>query len=290
MAGRCSRKSVRSLSGRDGEILPLAGSETVSSMAFRTSMARGTTPSPRKGDFIQNSFQNRARTKPFLSHWRHVELDFQPILLCRCGLNTFYSLRVFGSSAICTGRHTQKSLATHGEFAEEADVPWSVSDLVRTLDALITDLRGRNREILLLRLGGDGDQVPTLGEVGAKFRLTRERVRQILKRSVEQIGKRGGRRLRMYVEHVESACREKVCPLTPALLKTWLGNPPAASSLNLIFYIRLLAAVNPAISAWPTGQADAERPQVVLHRRTPAPGRRPGLARQGDPNRGEARA
>ena len=115
--------------------------------------------------------------------------------------------------------------AAAGEFSEAADVAWNPAELVRALDALVADLPDRNEEILFLRLGGSSSEgVPTLEEVGAKFRLTRERVRQIVELTVERIRKRGSQRLRRFVEHVEAACREKVCPLTPAFLEHWLEN------------------------------------------------------------------
>lgn len=82
--------------------------------------------------------------------------------------------------------------ATAGEFTE---VTWNPTELVRTLDALVADLPDRNEEILLLRLGGKSDEVPSLEEVGAKFGITRERVRQIVDLGVERVRKTGSRRL-----------------------------------------------------------------------------------------------
>src|SRR5439155_8828324 len=150
--------------------------------------------------------------------------------------------------------------AAAGEFSTSADIAWNPAELVRTLDMLVSDLPDRNEEILILRLGGSSDEVPILEEVGAKFRLTRERVRQIVELSVERIRKRGSQRLRSYVEHVESVCREKVSPLTPALLKQWLENSSATGRFTPAFYVRLLAELKPEIPAWPVGQdASASR-------------------------------
>jgi len=144
--------------------------------------------------------------------------------------------------------------AAAGEFNAEAEAAWNPGELVRTLDALIADLPDRNQRILVLRLGGKNDEVPTLEEVGAKFRLTRERVRQVVDRSVEQMHKAGSLRLRDYLDHVEGCCRQAVCPLTPALLGQWLGRPPAVRRFDLAFYIRLVAELSPTIPAWPVGQ------------------------------------
>ena len=144
--------------------------------------------------------------------------------------------------------------AAAGEFNMKAEGAWNPGELVRTLDALVADLPDRNEKILVLRLGGKSDEVPTLEEAGAKFRLTRERVRQIVDLSIERIRKAGSRRLRSYLEHVEKLCCEEVCPLTPAVLKHWLEQSPAAGRFGLAFYVRLLAELSSAIPAWPAGQ------------------------------------
>ncbi len=145
--------------------------------------------------------------------------------------------------------------AVAGSFVEATDASWNPVELVRLLDALVADLPNRNKEMLILRLGGrNSDTIPTLGSVGAKFGLTRERIRQIMELSVERIRKRGSRRLRSYLEHVEGVCRDQVCPLTPALLKQWLGNPLTTGRFSLAFYVRLLAELNTTIPGWTTGR------------------------------------
>lgn len=143
--------------------------------------------------------------------------------------------------------------AASGEF-HTGLVAWNPAELVRTLDALVADLPQRNQKILALRLGGKGEAIPTLEELGTKFRLTRERVRQIVGCSVARIGKLGSRRLNGQLEHLKELCDETLCPLTPALLAQWLGQSPAVCSFQLVFYVRLLAELSPAILAWPSGQ------------------------------------
>ena len=143
--------------------------------------------------------------------------------------------------------------AITGEFTFTGEVAWDPSEMVSTIDALIADLPDRNRKLLLLRLGGKTDQVPTLEEIGAKFHLTRERARQIIARSVEAISMRGSRRLRSYLQHVERYCSEKVCPLTPALFKQWLEHSPRENQFIPAFYVRLLGELKSTIPAWPGG-------------------------------------
>ncbi len=64
----------------------------------------------------------------------------------------------------------------------DADNPFDVaaSALARSdLGKLLEFLNPREREILALRFGLDGDQPLTLDEVGRQFNVTRERIRQI---------------------------------------------------------------------------------------------------------------
>jgi hypothetical protein len=148
--------------------------------------------------------------------------------------------------------------AAAGEFdAEQLD--WDPVQFLRTIDGLIAGLPERNREILLLRLGGRLEEVPTLKEIGRRFGLTRERVRQIVDLGVNQIRKSGSRRLRKFLEHVEKLCCEGVFPLTPALLRHWLKKSPATGRFLGSFYVRLLAELRPAIPAWPSGQYGSAR-------------------------------
>src|SRR5207244_2813268 len=136
----------------------------------------------------------------------------------------------------------------------EAQVAWNPAELLRTLDTLVAELPDRNEEILMVRLGGESGEMPTLEEIGAKFRLTRERIRQIVARSVERIRKAGRRRLKSYLEHTQKLCCETVCPLTPALLEHWVEESPGSGRFDFAFYVHLLAELSPTIPAWPAGQ------------------------------------
>lgn len=149
--------------------------------------------------------------------------------------------------------------AAAGEFTEAENTRWNPVELVQTLDALVSDLPDRNEAILSLRLGGRRDKVPTLEEVGGKYGLTRERIRQVIELSVERIRKRGGQRLRRCLEYVEEFCRDHVCPLTPALLEQWLGDSLTAARFNLAFYVRLLAKLKTTIPVWVAG-SDSSSP------------------------------
>jgi len=73
-----------------------------------------------------------------------------------------------GNTTISELTHLIKR-AGAGEFNTEPEVTWDPAKLVCTLDALVADLPNRDAEILVLRLGGKGDEVPTLEEAGAKL-------------------------------------------------------------------------------------------------------------------------
>jgi hypothetical protein len=143
--------------------------------------------------------------------------------------------------------------AAAGEFTTEAKVPWSPSALVRTLDKLVEELPDRDRRILLRRLAGEGGHPPTLEEVGAEFRLTRERIRQVMDRSSDRM-LRAGTRLRSDLAHLVTFCEESICPLTPSLLRHWLGPSAAPGRFEPAFYVRLAAELCPLLAAWPAGQ------------------------------------
>jgi len=58
---------------------------------------------------------------------------------------------------------------------------------VRTVAQAILDLPERERQVLILRYGLDGKEPWTLGEIGAYFNISRERVRQIEAKALERL-------------------------------------------------------------------------------------------------------
>ena len=142
--------------------------------------------------------------------------------------------------------------------------PANLADMIRKLDETIADLPAREREILLLRVGATKDgRFWTLRKVGNKFRLTRERVRQIMELILPYVRKDGGPGLAAQLRAIANQCNDKVCPLTPDVLAQWLppGKPPGRHPLPV--YVHLLGELNPEIPAWPAGQE---------HRTDPRPG------------------
>lgn len=143
-----------------------------------------------------------------------------------------------------------------GEFQPAAGnfSPANTTDLLRIIDDGFARLPTQWREMLLLRLCGESGRCWTLEEVGQKFKLTRERIRQITKKARGQIKKIAGPRINAYLCGVATMCSEKVCPLSPALLTKWLGESPAKTLFAPAVYVRLLGELEPRIPVWPRGQ------------------------------------
>ncbi len=152
-------------------------------------------------------------------------------------------------------RLIEKAVAGGFAAVTEADVGWAPADLAKFIDALVAGLSPRDVGILRLRLDGEKRQWLTLEDVGAKFNLTRERIRQVIEKIAASLLKAGSRKLNAYLRHVEHACHELVCPLTPALWEQWLGEKVRDCRFSSTFYVRLLYEMYPAIPAWPKGQA-----------------------------------
>jgi len=82
----------------------------------------------------------------------------------------------------------------------------NVADLLRLIDDGVAQLPTRWREMLLLRLGADAGGTWTLEEVGKKFKLTRERIRQITKKSLAHLKKMAGPKINGYLHGVAMVC------------------------------------------------------------------------------------
>nr|MBA3252238.1 RNA polymerase sigma factor SigB [Geodermatophilaceae bacterium] len=79
-----------------------------------------------------------------------------------------------------------------GDFIEDADAPMAEAavefDLMRTgVRAALSTLDDREREVVRMRFGMDGEKPRTLEQIGKEFGLSRERVRQIERETMAKL-------------------------------------------------------------------------------------------------------
>lgn len=70
---------------------------------------------------------------------------------------------------------------------EEADVDMVMSSLQKELKRVLTTLTKREAEVIVYYFGLEGEKAMTLEDIGKKYNLTRERVRQIKERATQRI-------------------------------------------------------------------------------------------------------
>ncbi len=153
-----------------------------------------------------------------------------------------------------------------GEFSPESggNLVTCLRQLISAVDAGLCGASTRNREIFEERLGGNEGDPRTLEDVGTEFKMTRERVRQIVKKMAGQVRQAGGPRLARALETVARECEQRVCPLTPEVCEHWLGDAAASLERNPGFYVRVLDIMAPDIPAWAPGSTreGADDPEI----------------------------
>tara|TARA_B100000131_G_scaffold117769_1_gene114593 strand:- start:41589 stop:42578 length:990 start_codon:yes stop_codon:yes gene_type:complete len=93
--------------------------------------------------------------------------------------------------------------ATFADFLEdEADKPDDLSAkiaLSQSISSALTQLDQREKEIIEMRFGFNGSNTYTLDQIGNKYNLTRERIRQIEKNALKKIQRIEGEKLKSFL-------------------------------------------------------------------------------------------
>jgi len=176
------------------------------------------------------------------------------------------------------GSHTVSDLKTfiekvqQGEFKIESSAPQialtpqelNLAQFVKFTDGFLNELSPRDKDILGLRFGATGEEPLTLEEVGGKYGVTRERIRQIQSENLKRLKLRLGRAGEKLFKQVSRDCLAVVCPLTPRLLVHWTQKDLTDFSFSPSFYVRLLAEFAPEIPILAEGQIIQGQPHTEL--------------------------
>jgi hypothetical protein len=162
--------------------------------------------------------------------------------LDRCGIKSILELREIIRRA------------SEGEFSASGsnDLPANLREAASAIDCGFGRLSKRDRKIYEARLFGNNGKPRILKDVAPSFRMTPERVRQIVTVIKEKLRREGGPKLEQALKVIANECERCVCPLTPELFALWLGNGKAPSH-SPQFYVCVLDHIDQTIPIWPPG-------------------------------------
>jgi hypothetical protein len=146
--------------------------------------------------------------------------------------------------------------ARAGEFddqrIDQLEVP---SELVDLIEAGVVRLTEVDRDILLDRVGAGAiaGQVLSLRKVGDLHGVTKARVCQVINHAISALRKMWGPRIPRLLKQVRERCIQKICPLTPQLLRAWVPGFKARTTLSLEAHVRIISKLDKSIPCWPNG-------------------------------------
>lgn len=124
----------------------------------------------------------------------------------------------------------------------------NLKELLNFINKFLAELPAREREVLLDRLGGRTDEkVLTLEEIGEKFKVTRERIRQIESKHLKDLKSRVTGICETALEKLSDDCSASVCPLTARFLVHLAENEFTLFERPSNFYLRLLNELSPGV-------------------------------------------
>jgi hypothetical protein len=177
--------------------------------------------------------------------------------LRNCGSHTVSELNGF------VGKLQQGDFKIDSSAPQIAFAPQEL-DLAQTvefIDRYTNELSPRDRDVLHLRFGAAGEKPWTLEEVGGKYLVTRERIRQIQSHSLKLLKNRLGQAGEKLFEQTTRDCCAIVCPLTPQLLAYWTKKEVSDFQCAPSFYVRLLSELAPEIPTLAKGQIIQGQPR-----------------------------
>ncbi len=153
--------------------------------------------------------------------------------------------------------------ACRGEFNGVAVAQSSApAALLSLIEAGLSALPLRDRDLLLDRMGARGIDPVTLEQLGREHRLTPERVRQVAEETLTKLRKAWGRRIPHLLESVKERCVSARLPLTAELLEHWMGGVEVELQLSARTHLRLISALDPKFPCWPSDSTAAEGGEV----------------------------
>ncbi len=133
-----------------------------------------------------------------------------------------------------------------GDFVADSNVVTPEGDvesvmLREHIDALLGDLKERERQVIVLRFGLEDGHPRTLEEVGKEFNVTRERIRQIEAKALRKLRNPvRSKRIRDFCRGIYSAA--EITRRTGRRLEKKKGNVPSSALAQLLRTMQQLCA------------------------------------------------
>ena len=168
-----------------------------------------------------------------------------------CDLRDLWKVKNWGQKAIFELKQLLRR-AEAGEFTTVSSTSSSdpLTSVIRLIGAGMSNVNERDREILRQRLFGSNGEFKTLEEVGERFGMTRERVRQIVKGAFEKIRRLGGPILARALEALANEHNASVVPITAPLVARRLSTANGSNEWPEPFYVHVIDRIAPFIAVW----------------------------------------
>jgi hypothetical protein len=174
-----------------------------------------------------------------------------------CGGKTVSELKGFIERIQSEDFQTQSGASKIILTPQELDL----ARFIEFIDEFAKELLPRDLDVLCLRFGASGESPLTLEEIGEKYNVSRERIRQIQSNVVKNLKERLSDAGTVLFEQIRRDCFENLCPLTPQLLIYWTKKDAADFSFAASFYVRLLSELVPEIPTLAEGQIIQTQPR-----------------------------